>query len=114
MVGVDADGYGHSLARTYTLTIHPLHKHTQLAARSTLAGSEMAPPKTRELTNHTSHSQLTLTLCGCPLVFAAQYGCSRPSYLPIFVLESEMGIQHSNIAKYDGRGHRPGAISRGE
>ena len=27
MVGVDADGYGHSLARTYTLTTHTQHKH---------------------------------------------------------------------------------------
>ena len=84
MVGVDDDGYGHSLARTYTLTYNSLTKQSP-TARSTLVGSEMTPPKTRELTTHTSHSQLTLTLCGCPLVFAAQYGCSRPSYLPIFV-----------------------------
>ena len=32
MVGVDADGYGHSLARTYTLTTHSLHNHPQSAA----------------------------------------------------------------------------------
>ena len=72
------------------LTGKDIHTHNSLTTQthivcSTLMESEIASPKTRELTTHTSRSQLTLTMCGCPLVFAAQYGCSRPSYLPIFV-----------------------------
>ena len=58
MVGVDADGYGHSLARTYTLTIHSLHKHTQLAAL--WRGLKWPHPKqgNSQPTRHTHNSLL--------------------------------------------------------
>ncbi len=62
MVGIDADGYGHSLARTH---IHNSHTTQTLTVCCTLVGSEMAPPKNREFTTHSTHSQLTLTPPWC-------------------------------------------------
>ncbi len=53
MIGVDADDYGHSLARTYTLTTHTLHTHSS----QQLVESEMAPPQNKG--THNPHCTLT-------------------------------------------------------
>ena len=112
MVGVDADGYGHSLARTYTLTTHTQHKHPQFAAP--WWGLKYGPTQKKGthnphviLTTHSYTVWMSLGVCSPVRLFETKLS----SHL---CLKSEMGLQHSNIAKYEGRGHRPGAISRGE